>query len=59
MKKVYRLSELPEVLGVSRTLAYQIARSPGFPAVHLGRRVVVPIDLLNQWLASKAGAADA
>ena len=43
-------------LGISRTLAYQLARSGELPTVRLGvRRLVVPVELLNTMLATGAG----
>lgn len=43
-------------LGISRTLAYQLARSGELPTVRIGvRRLVVPVELLETMLATGAG----
>jgi DNA binding domain, excisionase family len=50
-KSVLNIEEAAEYLGLSRTSMYKLAKSKGFPAVILGeRRIVVPIDKLNEWL---------
>lgn len=42
-------------LGISRGLAYELANSPGFPAVRIGRRLLVPVAGLERWLAEQSG----
>ena len=43
-------------LGISRTLAYQLARSGELPTVRLGvRRLVVPLELLKKRLVLTIG----
>jgi predicted DNA-binding transcriptional regulator AlpA len=39
-----------EVLGVGRTAAYDAARRGEFPTRRLGRRLVVPVPALLEWL---------
>jgi excisionase family DNA binding protein len=39
-------------LGISRTLAYELVRRGEIPSIRLGRRVLVPIQALNQMMAS-------
>lgn len=50
------IEEMGHRLGISRTLAYQMARSEGFPAVRLGRRLVVPVAALERWLDTHSGS---
>ena len=38
------------VLGLGRTAAYEAARRGEFPTRKLGRRVVVPVPALLEWL---------
>lgn len=54
-----RAEEVAEILGVSRTNAYQVMRSKGFPTVRVGHRLVVPRDKLIEWIEQqlKEGAA--
>jgi excisionase family DNA binding protein len=49
------ISELAKNLGVSRPVAYQIARRQDFPSITVGRRILVPLDGLEKWLAEKHG----
>ena len=45
-----------DALGISRTLAYQLARSKEIPTVRLGaRRLVVPLEGLKKVLAASGG----
>ncbi len=39
-----------EVLGLGRTAAYEAARRGEFPTRRLGRRIVVPVPALLEWL---------
>lgn len=52
-KVVYNMTELPKVLGVGRSKAFELTRQPGFPTVRVGRRILVPVDALNEWLAEQ------
>lgn len=40
------------VLGLGRTAAYEAARRGEFPTRRLGRRVVVPVPALLEWLGA-------
>lgn len=47
--------ELCEVLGVSRPTAYQLCKRADFPSVRVSpRRIVIPKDALEKWLAEQA-----
>lgn len=50
--------DLAEVLGISRTGAYELVRQEGFPALNIGKRIVilprnqkVPISCRNRHLS--------
>ncbi len=47
-KLVYNVTEVAQVLNVSRPTAYELLHRPGFPAFRIG----------NRWLTSKAGLAE-
>lgn len=49
--------EVGEAIGVSRNLAYQLARDGVIPSLRLGRRIVVPRVAFERWLAT-AGLGD-
>jgi excisionase family DNA binding protein len=44
------LQEVQAVLGLSRPTVYALAHTPGFPAVRVRRRILVPRDAFVQWL---------
>lgn len=48
-------TELPRVLGVGRNTAYELVKRSDFPAVRIGRRIVIPIDALKEWLNNHTG----
>ena len=48
--EVLQVNELAEVLNVSRWTAYELCRRPHFPAVRIGRRILVRKDQLQAWL---------
>jgi len=44
------VEQTAELLGLGRTAAYEAARRGEFPTRRLGRRVVVPVPALLEWL---------
>ena len=50
--------DLTEALGISRAGAYELVKRKDFPALHLGKRVLVPKEELIAWIndnTSRAG----
>lgn len=56
---VYSAREAAAVLGVATRTVYQLANEGVLPHVRLGRRTLIPVDALNEWLAqqTKGGTA--
>lgn len=52
MKLVYTVQEAGALLGLSRGSAYEAARRGELPTLKIGRRIVVPIQALEEMLAS-------
>ena len=57
--KVKNYDELPlmlsvhdvaEVLGISKSSAYVLAKEKGFPTLKIGARVVIPRDRFIEWI---------
>ena len=48
--------EVGEVLGISRTKAYDLARSEGFPSMRIGTRILVPRNKLIRWIDKRTEA---
>ena len=46
-----------EVLGVSISTAYEVMRTPGFPVLRVGSRMVVPKAKFIQWAEDQSGGA--
>ena len=42
--------DVAQVLGVSRSNAYTLMRSRGFPTLRVGKRMIVPKDKLLEWM---------
>ena len=50
--------EAAEVLRISKSKVYELARSESFPAVRIGKRVVIPRDKLIQWMNAQAEVSE-
>lgn len=45
------VDELALELGISRSAAYELIKRDDFPSVRIsGRRVIIPVDKLREWL---------
>ena len=42
-------------LGISRVNAYNLCHAQGFPAIRIGKRILIPKDRFLGWLDAKAG----
>lgn len=49
-KLTYSIKETAEVLGISKSLAYELAKKEEIPVIHLGGRLVVPIKKLEKFV---------
>jgi excisionase family DNA binding protein len=47
------VEEVASLLGLGRTAAYEAARRGQIPSRRLGRRVVVPVPALLEWLGAE------
>lgn len=46
--------EAAAALGVSLPTFYELANRADFPRIRAGRRVLIPVDSLREWLAKEA-----
>ena len=46
--------EAAEILRISKSKVYELARTESFPAVRIGKRVVIPRDKLIEWMNGQA-----
>jgi len=56
-KLTLTIEEVASLLGLGRTAAYEAARRGEIPSRRLGRRVIVPVPALLDWLGVSAPAA--
>lgn len=54
-KGVYTVAETAQFLGINLIKTYDLCRAKGFPAVRIGKRIVVPKKALDRWLDEQAG----
>lgn len=47
--------ETAKILGISYVNTLQLCRLEGFPAVWVGRKVIIPRAALERWLAQRHG----
>ena len=46
----FSITQVAQILGISRTNAYELIHIAGFPKIQLGKRIVIPKDKLLEWL---------
>ncbi len=44
-----------KVLGVSISSGYELMREPGFPALRVGNRIVIPKERFIRWVDERTG----
>lgn len=49
-KLAYNVEEVAEVLGISKSHVYQLAKEKQIPVLQLGKRIVFPISALEEWI---------
>lgn len=54
----YSIPEIAEMLGINIVSAYNLAKQQNFPAIRIGRRIVVPKTAFDRWLDQAAGMAE-
>ena len=47
--------DLTSVLGIGRVGAYELAKSEGFPTLHIGNRILIPKEELIAWIKDNTG----
>ena len=49
-KTTMSVQELSAQMGISLPKAYELVKTPGFPTIRIGKRMLVPEDKFIQWL---------
>lgn len=59
MSEKYTISvrELAVYLGVSNSVAYRLVHREDFPVLRLGKRILIPVAGLTEWIANQSKAS--
>ncbi len=49
-KTTMSVQELAIQMGISLPKAYELAKSPDFPAIRVGKRILIPVASFREWL---------
>ena len=49
-KLTYSITEVAEMVGISKSYAYQMVKERKLPVLEVGNRKLVPIRQLEQWI---------
>lgn len=49
-KTTMSVQELSMQMGISLPKAYELTRTPGFPVIRIGTRILIPIEAYKDWL---------
>lgn len=54
-KMTVSVDEMAKMLGISRSVAYQLIKERDFPVVRVSeRRLIIPVKSLEKWLEERA-----
>lgn len=53
-KLTYTVPEIAELIGISKPKAYELINRADFPAIKIGRRIVIPKEEFVLWLGAEA-----
>ena len=45
-------------MGISLPEAYELVKTPGFPTIRIGTRILIPVDGFKAWLRTKSKGGD-
>ena len=48
------VQELSAQMGISLPKAYELVKTPGFPVLRIGTRILIPIDAYREWLMKQS-----
>ena len=53
-KTTMSVQELSAQMGISLAKAYELVKTPGFPTLRIGVRILIPVDAYRNWLLQAA-----
>lgn len=52
-KLTYTVKEMAKKLGIGVSKGYELTRQKGFPALRAGKRIIIPVQALNDYINRK------
>ena len=49
-KTTMSVKELSMQMGISLPKAYELVKTPDFPSIRIGARILIPIEAFREWL---------
>ena len=49
-KETMSVQEMSAQIGISLPKAYELVKTPGFPSIRIGTRILIPVDAFREWL---------
>ena len=49
-KTTMNVQELAAQMNISLTKAYKLVKTPGFSVIHVGSRILIPVEAYKEWL---------
>ncbi len=53
-KMAMSVKELALTLGISLPVAYELVKQPEFPVIHVGARILIPVDEFQEWIVTNS-----
>ena len=53
-KTTMSVQELSVHMGISLPKAYELVKTPGFPTIRVGTRILIPVEVYREWLLKNA-----
>lgn len=53
-KTTMSVQELSAQMGISLAKAYELVKTPGFPTLRIGTRILIPVDAYKTWLINRS-----
>ena len=53
-KTTMSVQELSAHMGISLPKAYELVKTPGFPTIRVGTRILIPVEAYREWLLKNA-----
>ena len=55
MRTALSVEEMRKELGLGKNKAYEMVKMKGFPAIKIGKKIIIPRESLNRWLKENEG----